>query len=118
MQHAGGMLQQPVQKLVASLQLVPLEQVGHRVLYRRCSFVLLPDGLKPIWIQQPTGLLLAAGCTAATPYNLSLRDKLAVESYIVHLFRYRISKRAGVYPLPAQHHIKLYKFPKLFQKTS
>ena len=35
MQHAGGMLRQPVQKLVASLQFVPHRgQIGNRALYR------------------------------------------------------------------------------------
>jgi hypothetical protein len=38
-------------------------------------------------MQQSSGLLFAAGWTAATPYNLPLRGKLAIESYIDHTIR-------------------------------
>ncbi len=71
MQMSRGHLRQPVQKLVASLQLVPQGQVGNRVLYRphfQVCYILFQNDIthKP-----------------ATPYNLSLWDKLAIESYIV-----------------------------------
>ena len=41
MQHAGGMLLPPVQTLVATLQFVPSEQIGNRVLYRLPPLLIL-----------------------------------------------------------------------------
>jgi hypothetical protein len=56
-------------------------------------------------MQPSGGRLLVAGWTAATPYNLPLRGKLAIESYIVGVLFLFGGQWARTYPDTAYHRL-------------